>query len=483
MLIFIISCLSAQDLEKLKKFEAKMQSEKNVKKKIKGFVTLANNYQHLDNSKTIEFARMGILLAENNNLDTLKANCYYYLASGFLLTGKSDSAIYFFTLEKNIREVTKDTNGLAHCLRKIGDCFYQQGHHVKAVKNYLGALRLWDELKKFDKTADTYVDLGNVYYSQSKPDKALQYYFSASEMYLKANDSISADIIKINIAAIYLDRNKIKECKLIMESIKEKNVMEYPQIEIRHGYLVNFAMLMVKLNDFKSSENILKKASVYYSENANSIVKLNHSNALSEFYLAVKNYRTAKDWSEMLIKYAEEIGSDAHHKAGLNYLAKSNAGLNNYKAAYENFEAFDKIKDTLLSHENRKQVLEMESEFQFEKKELENKSLKAEAKVKDAELEKSISDKKRQNILTTAFAFGLLLSAAFLFLVFRNLQQNKKKNKIITVQKAEVENAYGRLNEKNQEVLSSIHYAKRIQQALMTSEKNIERMINKTHQK
>ena len=45
-------------------------------------------------------------------------------------------------------------------------------------------------------------------------------------------------------------------------------------------------------------------------------------------------------------------------------------------------------------------------------------------------------------------------------------------------QKLQVDEAFVHLEEKNKEVMDSIHYAKRIQTALLTSEKYIERKLN-----
>lgn len=56
--------------------------------------------------------------------------------------------------------------------------------------------------------------------------------------------------------------------------------------------------------------------------------------------------------------------------------------------------------------------------------------------------------------------------------IFKNLQTNKKKNKIISYQKEQVE-------EKQKEILDSIRYAKRIQRALLPTEKYIDKSLNR----
>ena len=60
----------------------------------------------------------------------------------------------------------------------------------------------------------------------------------------------------------------------------------------------------------------------------------------------------------------------------------------------------------------------------------------------------------------------------FTMFVLRTLSLTRKQKAIIEKQKELVE-------EKNNEILASIRYAKRIQDALMTSQKYIERNINR----
>ena len=61
--------------------------------------------------------------------------------------------------------------------------------------------------------------------------------------------------------------------------------------------------------------------------------------------------------------------------------------------------------------------------------------------------------------------------------ILRSLRQNQKKNKIITEQKLIVEKQKELVEEKQKEILDSIHYAKRIQTALITSEKYITKRL------
>ena len=63
--------------------------------------------------------------------------------------------------------------------------------------------------------------------------------------------------------------------------------------------------------------------------------------------------------------------------------------------------------------------------------------------------------------------------------MYKRFKITQKQKQVIEEQKQKVDDAYNLLHEKNKEVMDSIMYARRIQQALITSEKYIENALNK----
>jgi flagellar biosynthesis regulator FlaF len=63
--------------------------------------------------------------------------------------------------------------------------------------------------------------------------------------------------------------------------------------------------------------------------------------------------------------------------------------------------------------------------------------------------------------------------------MYQRFKITQKQKQVIEEQKILVDKAYDSLQEKNKEVTDSILYARRIQQALITSEKYIENALNK----
>ena len=81
-------------------------------------------------------------------------------------------------------------------------------------------------------------------------------------------------------------------------------------------------------------------------------------------------------------------------------------------------------------------------------------------------------DKKRQNLFIWLLSSIVLAVTLISLLVFRTLRLTRKQKQIIEKQKELVE-------EKQKEIVDSIHYAKRIQEALFPSITYIEKNLNR----
>lgn len=121
-------------------------------------------------------------------------------------------------------------------------------------------------------------------------------------------------------------------------------------------------------------------------------------------------------------------------------------------------------RDSLLNEENTRESTRLELNYEFEKKE-------AAAKIEQEKKEAIAAAEKRKQriIIFVVSGFGVLV-LIFAIFAYRSFLQKRNANLAITRQKELIE-------EKQREILDSIHYARRIQTALFTSEKYISRNL------
>jgi hypothetical protein len=126
------------------------------------------------------------------------------------------------------------------------------------------------------------------------------------------------------------------------------------------------------------------------------------------------------------------------------------------------------MKDSIRSEASRKASIRQEYKYEFEKKE---SLMRSEQEKKNALAE--VERKRQEFFLYLVIAIAVAVAIVAL-VVIRSLQTTRKQKRIIEQQKQLVE-------EKQKEILDSIHYAKRIQRSLLPSERSIEKNLRKLH--
>ena len=105
-------------------------------------------------------------------------------------------------------------------------------------------------------------------------------------------------------------------------------------------------------------------------------------------------------------------------------------------------------------------------QYEFDKKEA------GERAEQDKQAAVDAAEKKKQAIILYSVIGGLMVVLVFAGFVFRSLRITRRQKQLIEQQKHLVE-------EKQKEILDSIHYARRIQTALLPTEKYIDKTLKR----
>jgi hypothetical protein len=188
--------------------------------------------------------------------------------------------------------------------------------------------------------------------------------------------------------------------------------------------------------------------------------------SISELYNQEKNYPLAIRYADSGRNVGVEVENIAIMADASRQLAHAYGALNQYKKAYENYLYFMQVKDSMTIPNDEKKINELITNYENEKKEV---ILQKEKELREAE-------KKRQQIVSYAIAGILLIVTLFSFALYRRFKITVKQKEIIQEKNREVE-------EKQKEIIDSITYARRIQSALITSEKYIQKNLERLNKK
>ncbi|MEO6301853.1 MAG: hypothetical protein ABIP51_01655, partial [Bacteroidia bacterium] len=187
-------------------------------------------------------------------------------------------------------------------------------------------------------------------------------------------------------------------------------------------------------------------------------------------------YKEAAEYLNKGLSLAEKIDDKEGIKVACLSLSELYAQTGDFKNAFIFNRRYTVTKDSIVNNQNQNQISEIQTKYETDKRDKEIEFLN-----KDKQLQESIIEK--QNIQRIAFLAGIVLLLGFSIFIFSSFKRKQRDNKIIITQKEEVEKQKKLVDDKQKEIIDSIHYAKRIQQAMLTSEKyfikNIDRLKKK----
>ena len=384
---------------------------------------------------------------------------------------------------------------VADTYNNLGEISKYKGLYLPSVKYHFSALKIRDEIKDSIGIAMSLNNIATVYEKQANYDEALKNYFNALKIYQPKN--LKSDIARTynNIAEVFRLQNKNKEALTYQIKSLEirKEINEATGIAMSYNNIgtIKYAIALLKLNSKKEftpeANELLNEALSYFLMSKEIMESKKDAYFLSNtelnvglIYMNQKKYKEAENHIAISLKLSKGIGfKDLIYKVYSSF-SELYVKMGNYKDAYQSVILCAKYKDSLINEENTKKTIQTQMQYDFDKKET---IAKAEQLRKDSSAKK---EKETQKFILYGVLVGLLLViifSGFIYSRFKITNRQKKiieikeqeaikQNELITFQKHIVE-------EKQKEILSSIRYAKRIQQSLMPTEKYIERIINK----
>jgi tetratricopeptide (TPR) repeat protein len=396
----------------------------NTKEKVDALNDLGNSCYYLDEySRGTTTLLESIAMAEKISYDLGKAEASVILGNILILEGKFSDALEHFSEGLKIYESLKINNGIAQCNNGLGTINLNQEHYEKALEYFEKALKYGDEVTK----SDSYVNMSQIYLKMEAYDDA------------KKNAEIAFELGKKN-DDLYVEASALD---VIGKVVSQKG-------------------------DFKKSTE--------YFEQALEIKKSLEDNQgiaatmifLGQNYKNLGNIDTAMILIQEAHTIATEIGANEEVRISLGELAKLYAVIGDFQAAFSHQTRFIEINEAISNDQASKKIAEMEAELQ-EKIQKDKIALME----KDKEYEK-----KMFRIFIGVGIFIILMIIIAAGFIYNRYQMKKKahavleqKNQIIEEQKYVLEEQKHVLEEKNTEILDSITYAKRIQTAILPSDK------------
>ena len=421
------------------------------------------------------------LIKETNKTsihDSVKIKLYGDIAWEFI-GSDMNKALEFANKELELATKTKREADIAQSESDIGSIYNRKSSFDTALIHYYKALSIREKLKQDVKVAGIYTNIATVLMRQSKFEEALAINFKSLKIFEKVGDEVKQAISLGNIGNLYyeLEQNKPAEQfyrKSLALARKTNHLMTIGNdlvniggLKFEYGVqfdkLVNAQELDSALIYFSEAETVLTTINATYNLAAvyNNIgriytIKQNHKKALDYYEKALKAREILEDKYGIGLSYinlAETERLLGNNTKCIDYLIKASdifLSLKNYlnlKQAYAKlaeayelkkdypaslkyYQLFASYKDSIYNEDNAKQMAEMQTKYDVEKKDLELAKNKAEIETKEKQA-------YIKNIIIIAIVVLMLLIAitGFLFYRKKQIEQQAKLDAEIASQK------------------------------------------------
>ena len=395
-----------------------------------------------------------------------------------------DSTLYYCDQAIGIGEQYLLKNQIAQSLNFKGIASMYKGNYSDAFHFHKKALEHATDVGDSAQVAHAFNSLGRIYFTQGDLVISYNYFFKALDIFKSIGDMKGMGYCYQSLLKLYEMQNDIgkalemaKKAFEIREALHDERgqISSYQELAKLYAKLEAYdtvymyfdrARAISEMIDDKIShaEINLSQAGVYFSQQYydNALFYCNkalevantseNKSLLSEIYLllgkiyaATDQDAKAIDYLHMVIEYAERTGNLEAQRDAYYYLSQLFEEAGNFQKALAFHEQFVMMKDSLHNVEKAKTIERLEARLEIERKENEYELLKTD----ELQNQLIIREEKAKNVALTII---IVLVLALAGVLWGTTSRFKKKNVMLALQKAKIEEQSAKIRRQNQKI-------------------------------
>jgi len=370
---------------------------------------------------------------------------------------KYNQWMYDFTNQelKSILPISNNTNlnskekmflkYYTNSLNNLGVIYNTEGELPKALEYYYKSLNLRELLKDSLGLAEAYNNIGNIYAMQDNIEKALE--FSEKSLFIsKLIGSKEYSIILSNLGNLHMQQGNKEKAMLYYKEGLELGKKINDVVGVANS-LSLIAGLYKKEGELTKSLTYLLENLVILEENGYQDGVIASLSEISRVYLIKGEIAKAKTYGEKAIILAK-IQEDPER---ISITARSLSAVyqkeNNWQKAFEMETLHFEMRDRIKSIEIETSLVKQTAKYELDKKQQEIELLSVKNEVQELKL-------KRNKTSIVLVSGGLLFALILAFISYRGYKKKLIINRLLEHQKEDIT----RKNEDKKNMLKEIHH-------------------------
>lgn len=401
---------------------------------------------------------------QKRKLEKFLPSFYQSLAAYFEKAGDYFRAIDLLGQADEAAMKQNDLPSRSSILNKTGNIYLFLGDFTKALENHFKSLTIKEDLKDEKGIAASLSNIGNIYFRLDSFVQAHNYYMRSLQLEEKIRNDKGIASCYINLGAVF-DKLALYDSALVyLRKSIEINSRFDNKADIASSY-INIANIYDKLNYPPDSIiTYFRKAEDLYSG-------IGLKSGLAEtwlsagvYYNATLEFRKAIEYLEKALDAGRELRSAEIVRRAAKELSDAYAHIRDFEKAYTYYKLYKQAEDRISSDENIKKLTQLEMQHTFDRKQREQEFLRQQ-------------ERRKQMIRTGFILIALLFVTILALVIYRSYRIKQKDNILLAQQKEEIAaqrdlvmQQRDQIQRQKEEITASIHYASRIQHAILPPE-------------
>ncbi len=357
-----------------------------------------NYFAKSDYASALDYYNRALAIRESEGKLTDQASVIGNLSLVYLAKGDYAKALDANFKALKISEALNNKDGRATVLGNIGAIYMSLGKYDQSLKYHQMSVDLFEEVGNNSGAASNLGNIGNVYQAMGNYAKAIEFTFKSLDYFKKLGDNAAIATCLLNIGNIYhsmgdypraLDFDFKSLALFKVQGDKGGEAIDYGNIGEDYLEMAQ-SKLPLKKNDSlvpATKSGVINKAIEYLKKG----IELSKANTQLD---------NIREFSKSL--------SDAYKVAG------------NDRLAFEAYEEYSKIKDSILTNSGKVQIANLEHTRELE--------------LKDKDLEISKLDSARIRNRSAFYTVSILLLLVIIGIIARVSYNRKRANKKLALE-------------------------------------------------
>lgn len=318
--------------------------------------------------------------------------------------GTFDIALESYQRALSVAESINKPRAISKAHNSLGIVNKELGNYSDAEKHFIKALQIAENKKDINNQSFIHNNLGTIYDLMNDEQKAIAHYEKALTLNTQLGNTIAVAYTEHNMAIIFKKLNQFSKAKTYFNKSLQTSI--------------------------KLSDKVAETYNLHY---------------LASIYLDENNIKTALKMATGSLEIA--ISNKLNKATYQNYklLSKIHKNLNNIPLAFQYFEKYAQLKDSIFSTESQKRIEDLQNAYQKDRMQKKLNLLEKEQRLNHLKIEKSEAIIQSRNIILIIISATLMVMLIFGIILYRQIQAKIEANRLLNTKNEEI-------NQQNEEI-------------------------------